>query len=46
MKYIKQIFDKLFCLHDWETIWRVKYLDCYVLLLKCKKCGKLVRKRV
>ena len=38
------IFKKLLCLHDWETVSTVKYLDCIVILLKCKKCGRLVKK--
>lgn len=39
-----KIFEKLFCCHDWTEIHRVEYLDCVALLLKCKKCGKLVKK--
>ena len=39
-----KIFEKLFCCHDWEIVNTVKYADCVVILLKCKKCGKLVKK--
>lgn len=39
-----KIFEKLFCCHDWEEIKTVKYTDCIVVLLKCKKCWKLVKK--
>lgn len=36
---------KYLCLHDWEVIYRVEYIDGWKILLKCKKCGKL-RKRI
>lgn len=39
-----RIFEKLFCCHDWETEFTLKYADGVVILLKCKKCGKLVKK--
>lgn len=39
-----RIFEKLFCCHDWEIVNTVKYVDCVVVLLKCKKRGKLVKK--
>lgn len=39
-----RIFEKLFCCHEWEEIKTVQYVDCIVVLLKCKKCGKLVKK--
>ena len=43
-KSLKQIVDKLFCMHDWEVMATTEYTDGYRYLLKCKKCGKLVRK--
>ena len=39
---LEAIRAKYLCLHDWEV---VEYIDCLVILLKCKKCGKL-RKRI
>lgn len=39
-----KIFEKLFCMHDWQVVHVVKYQDCIVMLLECKKCGKLVKK--
>lgn len=39
-----QILKKLFCCHDWEKIYAVEYIDAVVVLLKCKKCGKLEKK--
>lgn len=41
---MRKILEKLFCLHDWEKIETVTYKDCVIVLLKCKKCGKLRRK--
>lgn len=41
-----RIFEKLFCCHDWEEIHVTNYPDCDVVLLKCKKCGKLIKLRV
>lgn len=34
------------CLHDWEVVHKTEYTDCWEILLKCKKCGKLRKKRV
>lgn len=39
-----RIFEKLFCFHDWEEIKTVQYVDCIAVLLKCRKCGRLVKK--
>lgn len=39
-----RLFDKLFCMHDWSVIEGVGYRDCVVLLLKCNKCGRIVKK--
>lgn len=39
-----KIFEKLFCCHEWKEIKTVQYADCIVVLLKCKKCGRLVKK--
>ena len=47
--FMKQLLEaikaKYLCLHDWEAIYRVEYIDGWKILLKCKKCGKL-RKRI
>ena len=42
----KQIFLKLFCLHDWKVVAVVHYKDCDRYLLKCVKCGKLSKKLI
>ena len=42
---LEAIKAKYLCLHDWEVIYRVEYIDGWKILLKCKKCGKL-RKRI
>lgn len=44
---LKAIRAKYLCLHDWdwEVVSKTEYTDCWVILLKCKKCGKL-RKRI
>lgn len=43
---LEAIRAKYLCLHDWEVvIIKTEYTDCWVILLKCKKCGKL-RKRI
>lgn len=39
---LEAIRAKYLCLHDWEV---TEYTDCWKILLKCKKCGKL-RKRI
>lgn len=41
---LEAIRAKYLCLHDWEVV-KTAYTDCWVILLKCKKCGKL-RKRI
>jgi len=41
---MRRIFEKLFCLHDWETVYTVQYKDCIVVLLKCRKCGRLEKR--
>ncbi len=46
MSLIDAIIKKWFCCHDWEIISRTEYIDCFALLLKCKKCGKLKRRKV
>lgn len=44
---LEAIKAKYLCLHDWEVIYyRVEYIDGWKILLKCKKCGKLRKKRV
>lgn len=49
---LEAIRAKYLCLHDWEVVSKTEYTDCcnpvkliVVILLKCKKCGKL-RKRI
>lgn len=43
---MRTLIKKLFCCHDWEEIHTTSY-TCYdKILLKCKKCGKLVKKTV
>lgn len=39
---LEAIRAKYLCLHDWG---KTEYTDCWKILLKCKKCGKL-RKRI
>lgn len=41
---LEAIRAKYLCLHDWEVVSKTEYTDCWKILLKCKKCGKL-RKR-
>lgn len=45
---LEAIRAKYLCLHDWEmvSISKTEYTDCWEILLKCKKCGKLRKKRV
>lgn len=43
---LEVIIAKYLCLHDWEAIYRVEYIDGWKILLKCKKCGKLRKRRV
>lgn len=39
-----KIFEKLFCSHDWEKVHITSYPDKDVVLMKCKKCGRLIKK--
>jgi hypothetical protein len=41
---LEAIRAKYLCLHDW-VVSKTEYTDCWKILLKCKKCGKL-RKRI
>lgn len=43
---MKRIIEKLLCMHDWEIVRVVNYQDCDRILLACKKCGRIVKKRV
>lgn len=43
---MRRIFEKLFCLHDWEVIHITYYPDKDVVLMKCKKCGRLEKRQV
>ena len=38
---LEAIRAKYLCLHDWEVVSKTEYTDCWKILLKCKKCGKL-----
>ena len=49
MKYLKQIFNKWFCVHDWKLYNRTNVYNKYssnklpyaiIDTLQCKKCGK------
>lgn len=37
---------KYLCLHDREVVHKTEYVTYWEILLKCKKCGKLRKKRV
>lgn len=39
---LEAIRAKYLCLHDWEVVSKTEYTDCWKILLKCKKCGKLI----
>lgn len=41
---IKQIFEKLVCKHEWETLAMVDYTNGRRYLFTCKKCGKMKTK--
>lgn len=41
-----KIIEKLFCCHDWEILEKTEFGVKISLLLKCKKCGKLAKKRL
>lgn len=41
-----RIFEKLFCCHDWEVVRVVNYDIFDVVLMKCKKCGRLRKIRI
>lgn len=43
---LEAIRSKYLCPHDWEVVSKTEYTDCLVILLKCKKCGKLRKKIV
>lgn len=43
---MRRILEKLFCCHDWEKIHITSYPDRDVVLLKCKKCGRLAKRSV
>lgn len=43
---LEAIKAKYLCLHDWEVLHKTEYTDCWEILLKYKKCGKLRKKRV
>lgn len=38
-----ELFKKLFCCHGWEVIVTKNYIDAVVMILSCKKCGKIKR---
>lgn len=39
MKKIKQLFDRLFCLHDYVPASPLKY-GSFAIFYVCRKCGK------
>lgn len=43
---MRRIIEKLLCMHDWEVVRVVSYPDCDKVLLACKKCGRIARKRI
>ena len=43
---LEAIKAKYLCLHDWEVLHKTEYVTYWEILLKCKKCGKLRKKRV
>lgn len=43
---LEAIKSKYLCLHDWEVLHKTEYVTYWEILLKCKKCGKLRKKRV
>jgi hypothetical protein len=50
MSFIKNLFPKLFCTHDWEAVEAVKYrgfVANYIIhLYVCKKCGKFKKIKI
>lgn len=41
------LIEKFLCKHDWEVIHIVRYADaCDRILLACKKCGKITKKKI
>lgn len=44
---MRKILEKLFCPHDWEREYTVRYQHEFTrILFSCKKCGKFKKKRV
>lgn len=43
---LEAIRAKYLCLHDWKVVSKTECIDGWKILLKCKKCGKLRKKRV
>lgn len=43
---LEAIKAKYLGLHDWEVLHKTEYVIYWEILLKCKKCGKLRKKRV
>ena len=41
-----KLIEKFACMHDYEVVRTSSYTDCNRHLLICKKCGKIVTKRV
>lgn len=46
MEFIKRLFEKLVCNHEWELLAKTEYIDGYRMLFVCKKCGKMKTKWV
>lgn len=40
-EFIRQLFEKWACKHEWEMKAKTSYSDCNVFLFVCTKCGKM-----
>lgn len=43
---MKRLFEKIFCLHEWEIIATCFHSTHDVNLLACKKCGKVIKREI
>lgn len=44
---LKLLLRKIVCMHDWEIVHVAHYVDAADhILLVCKKCGKITKKKV
>ena len=46
MGFIKSLFEKWSCKHQWEMVAKTNYMDGSEYLFICKKCGKMKTKWV